>query len=146
MLINTKIMYIIIGIIVIIVGYIVTSMTIVKKKMNNYDPKNDSKEIINLTDNTFSKQINQGITLVDFWASWCQPCKIQAPIISNLADDINKKAKICKLNIEENPQIAKKLKIKNIPTIIIFKNGKEIERLIGLKTKNILKKTIEKHL
>lgn len=137
---------IVIVIIVLLVGYIGFSVLILRKKMTNYNPKNDSKKIVILNDNTFTNKIAKGVALVDFWAEWCQPCKIQAPIINDLAEEYGNKANICKLDIEKNKKIGQKLQIRNIPTIIIFKNGKEVERLVGLKTKNVLKKSIDKHI
>ena len=133
----------VVGILVIFIG---VSVLRFKKGMANYDPKKDSKNIILLNDSTFQYKISKGVALVDFWAVWCQPCKIQGPIVSDLADDMQGKAKICKIDIEKNKKVAAKLEIRNIPTIIIFKNGKEVERLVGLKTKNVLKKAIAKYL
>ena len=133
----------IIGVFVIFFG---VSLLRFKKNMNNYDPKKESKNVVILNDSTFDYKISKGVALVDFWAVWCQPCKIQGPIVSDLADDLQEKALICKIDIEKNKKIATKLEIRNIPTIIIFKNGKEVERLIGLKSKNVLKKAVERHI
>ncbi len=139
-------LYIIIGVVVLFVGYIGFSVFSMKKRMANYDPKNESKKIHNLTDKNFTQAVSKGVVLVDFWANWCQPCRIQSPIISELADECQENVKICKLDIETNKKIAQKLQVRSIPTIIIFKNGKEVERLIGIKTKNVLKKNINKNL
>ena len=107
----------------------------------------DSDKLVFLTDNNFKKQIKQGIVLVDFWAEWCQPCKIQGPIVSQLAEEnTNENITIAKLDVEKNQQAAQQLGIKNIPTLIIFKNGKEFERIVGLKNKNVLKKALDKAL
>jgi len=137
---------IILGIIIILVIFIAVSIITLKKRINSYDQKQDSDKIIILNDNTFQHKIAQGIALVDFWAEWCQPCKIQGPIVSSVADEMHEQAKICKLDVEKNQKIAGKLGIRNIPTIVIFKNGKEVERLVGLKTKAVLKKALNKHL
>ena len=138
---------IVVGIIIVALAlYLGISVSKFKKNMNNYDPKKDSDKITILNDNTFQQKISRGVALVDFWAVWCQPCKIQGPIISELADEMHEQAKICKLDVENNKKIATKLNIRNIPTIVIFKNGKEVERLVGLKTKGILKKAITKYL
>ncbi len=139
-------LYIILGVIVILAGYVGFSIYSMKKRMANYDPKNESKKIQNLTDKNFTQAISKGVVLVDFWASWCQPCRMQSPIISDLADECQEDVKICKLDIENNKKAAQKLKIRSIPTIVIFKNGKEVERLVGIKTKNALKKIITKNL
>ena len=103
----------------------------------------DSEKLLRFTDKNFSHQIKNGIVLIDFWAEWCQPCKIQGPIVSQLAEDnTDKNVKIGKLNVEKSPKAAQKLGIKNIPTSIIFKSGKEAKRMIGLKNKKVLEKAI----
>ncbi len=133
----------VIGIIAIVFGIMIFRF---KKKITNYDFKNDSKKIIILNDNTFYHKISNDIALVDFWAEWCQPCKIQSPIVSEIAEEMSDKIKICKLDVEKNKKVPSKLNIRNIPTVILFKNGKEVERFVGIKTKNTLKKSISKHL
>ncbi len=140
-------LYIIIGIIAVLAIFISISIFSFKKNIKSYDPKQDSDKIVILNDNTFQHKISGNIALVDFWAEWCQPCKIQGPIVSSLAEEeINEKVKICKLDVEKNKKIAAKYNIKNIPSILIFKNGKEVERLVGLKTKAVLKKALQKYL
>ncbi len=105
----------------------------------------DSEKLINLNDKNFNPYIKQGVTLVDFWADWCKPCKLQGPIISQLAEESTTKGlKICKLDVEKNPKVSKKLGIRSIPTIIIFKNGKVFEKFTGLKGKAVLQKAIKK--
>lgn len=80
-----------------------------------------------------------GKVLVDFWAPWCGPCRMQTPILERLAagGDIN--AKIFKVNTDENPDIAQKYGIVSIPTLILFENGQEVERYVGVQPENILK-------
>lgn len=137
---------IVVGIIIILLGgFIIVTIITYKKKMTNFDFSQHSQNLVILNDNTFQNKISGKIALVDFWAEWCQPCKIQSPIVNELADEYadNKKAAICSLNVEENKKIAAKYNVRNIPTIIIFKNGKEVARLVGLKPKAALKKTIE---
>jgi thioredoxin 1 len=102
----------------------------------------ESSKVINLTDQSFESVVGNGITLVDFWAPWCTPCKIQGPIISDVAEEIGEKAKITKLNIDENRKIAGKYGIRSIPTIYIFKNGEPVVKFVGVKTKAILLKAI----
>ncbi len=105
-----------------------------------------SENLIILSDATFKKQIKSGVTLVDFWAPWCMPCKIQGPIVSEVADEFVGKAAICKLNIDDNKKAAAELGIRSIPTILIFKNGKIVNKLVGVKTKSILVKAVKEHL
>jgi len=116
------------------------------QSMKNYDPANESEKLIQLTDVNFAKQISHGVTLVDFWAAWCGPCKMIAPVVSELADQFEGKAKIAKLNVDEQKQTAAKYGVRSIPTLIIFKNGEPVERLVGLKSKANLAKAIEKQL
>jgi thioredoxin len=137
---------IVLSIIGILLTYLGISVFRFKNQMANSATEKDSENVQILNDNTFYHRISGSVALVDFWASWCQPCKIQGPIVSEIADEFHEKAKICKLDIDKNKKIAHKLGIKNIPTIIIFNNGKEVERLVGLKAKNMLRKTINKHL
>ena len=102
----------------------------------------ESDKLRKLTDSNFQGTINKGITLVDFWAPWCTPCKIQGPIVSDVADEIGDKAKIGKLNVDENQKIAAKYGIRSIPTIYIFKDGEPVKKFVGVKTKTVLVKAI----
>ena len=102
----------------------------------------ESDKLRNLTDANFQGTINKGITLVDFWAPWCTPCKIQGPIVSDVADEIGDKAKIGKLNVDENKKTAAKYGIRSIPTIYIFKDGEPVKKFVGVKTKTVLVKAI----
>ena len=106
----------------------------------------DSDKLKILTDANFKAVTGKGISLVDFWAPWCTPCKIQGPIVSQVADEIGEKANICKLDVDKSKRVAAKLKIKSIPTIIIFKDGKPVKQFIGVKTKNVLLKALKEEL
>ncbi len=106
-----------------------------------------SGNVITLNETNFKETINgDGLTLVDFWAEWCGPCKMIAPEVEKLADEMAGKAKIAKLNVDENRSIAGEYQVMSIPTMILFKEGKEIERVIGFRKKDELKKLVEKHL
>ncbi|HNW09062.1 MAG TPA: thioredoxin [bacterium] len=96
-------------------------------------------EII-LTDDNFDQEVlgSSQPVLVDFFADWCGPCKMQAPIIEQLAEEIDDKAKIGKLDVDANPAIAQKYEVMSIPTLIIFKDGQVVERLTGLQSKDVL--------
>jgi len=133
--------------VLIIVALLVVSFYKRYKMIKNIDSNAaDSVNLIILKDATFKNQINSGVTLIDFWAPWCMPCKIQGPIVSEVADELKDKAAICKLNIDENKKIAGELGIRSIPTIIIFKNGKIANQLVGVKSKSALLKAVKAQL
>ena len=113
------------------------------KALKYYDPANDSDKLVILTDENFKRIISKGVTLVDFWAEWCTPCKIQGPIVSDIAEEMSDVAKIAKLDVQTHRRTAGQLGIRSIPTIIIFKNGKIYQQFVGLKPKGILVKAIK---
>lgn len=88
---------------------------------------------VNVLDSkSFDSAISSGVTLVDFYADWCTPCKMQAPIIDKVADKMTGKAKFCKINIDSAPDIASRYGIMSIPTVIVFKDGNAVEKTVGL--------------
>ena len=97
------------------------------------------------TDTTFEQDVLQTDrpVLVDFWASWCPPCKMMQPMVDRLHDEFKGTADVLSLNIDQNPQAAAEYKIQGVPTFISFRNGKEVERRTGALTENQLKKMIE---
>lgn len=102
-------------------------------------------DLIEVNDKNFKSEVleGDGKVLVDFWAPWCGPCKMQTPILEKIAKSGDLKAKITKLNTDENPETAQNFGIHSIPTIIIFENGSEVERLIGVQPENILKEKLK---
>lgn len=113
------------------------------RKIKNMKEVPESKKIVILTKANFDHQTKKGVVLVDFWASWCMPCKMLAPIINEVAEEVNDSAKVGKLNIEEQKEIASKFSVRSIPTLILFKNGKEVKRFVGVKTKGFYLKQIQ---
>jgi thioredoxin 1 len=93
---------------------------------------------LKVTGFNFESEISKGVTLVDFWAPWCSPCRMQGPVIEKVARQLTGKANVSKCNVDEEPGLASRFGIRSIPTLIIFHNGKEVERLIGLQPENIL--------
>jgi thioredoxin 1 len=92
------------------------------------------------------KEIKNGITLIDFGAPWCAPCSLQEPIIDRLAGQFKGKAFIASMNIDDNRDMVMDLGIQSIPTLIIFKNGKEIQRFVGLQSEAALSEALRKVL
>jgi thioredoxin 1 len=90
---------------------------------------------IELTNATFADTTKEGVCLVDFWAPWCGPCRMIAPVIEELAADFDGKAKICKVNTDEEQEIAVKFGIRSIPTILFFKNGEMVDTMVGAASK-----------
>lgn len=81
--------------------------------------------------------------LVDFWASWCAPCRMMAPILNDIAGELNGNKHIGKVNVEQYQSLAQKFKVRGIPTLILFKNGVEVNRFVGVKNKEFLMKQLE---
>ena len=105
----------------------------------------DNDKIKTLTDQNFQSQIKTGVVLVDFWADRCMPCKMMAPILNSAAEELDGNASVGKLNIEHYQALASKYKVMSIPTMILFKNGKEMNRYVGAKPKDFLLKEIRKY-
>ena len=81
--------------------------------------------------------------LIDFWAPWCGPCRMMGPIIEELADEYDGKVKVGKVNVDEEPELSKAFKIMSIPTIVLIKNGKIVNQVVGAKSKNILEEMLK---
>lgn len=100
---------------------------------------------IHLNDENFAKEVLEykGVVLVDFWAPWCGPCRMLGPVIEELAKDYEGKAKICKINTDDAPEKSVQYKIASIPTLMLFKDGQMVKQLVGLQSKEELKKQID---
>src|SRR5262245_8312338 len=107
-----------------------------------------SEKLKDVTDGSFEQEVlkSDKPVLVDFWAEWCGPCRMLAPTVEAVADKFVDTAKVVKLNVDENPATAGQYGIKGIPTLIVFKEGKEVERVVGATGKDSISRMIEKHL
>lgn len=114
-----------------------------KRKLNKMEVVADSEKIITLTDKNFSVQAKNKIILVDFWASWCAPCRMMAPVLNDVANELDSNAFVGKVDVEANQALASKYKVRSIPTMILFKNGLEVNRFVGVKNKDFLIKHIQ---
>ena len=102
--------------------------------------------VVYLDDTSFKDAIASGVTLVDFYADWCGPCRMIAPIIEELSLEFNGKAKIAKVDIEKAQEVTTELNVTSIPTVILFKDGKEVKRFVGLRDKAALKSLVSSAL
>ncbi|CAM4010777.1 thioredoxin [Arcobacter cloacae] len=101
---------------------------------------------IELNQNNMEDTIKEGVSLVDFWAPWCGPCRMISPVIDQLAVEFDGKAKICKVNTEEEADLTTQYQVRSIPTILFFKDGKIVDQLIGATTKAKLEEKLNAHL
>jgi thioredoxin 1 len=108
--------------------------------------KAESDKVKVLDDANFAEVTSTGVSLVDFWAPWCTPCKVQGPIVGEVAEEIGEQANICKMDIDRNKHTAMRLKIRSIPTIMIFNDGQPVKQLVGVKTKGVLLKALNEEL
>ncbi|MCB1172454.1 MAG: thioredoxin [Leptospiraceae bacterium] len=101
--------------------------------------------VTELSDNNFEQSIASALTFVDFWAPWCRPCLAIAPIVEELSNEMDT-VKFAKINVDDNQSVAQKFQITSIPTMILFKDGQMVDRVIGQMPKPQLKAFIQKHL
>ena len=113
-------------------------------KIKNTPMVADHLKILNLTDKNFQQQTKNKVVLVDFWATWCAPCRMMAPVLNDVAAELTGNSHVGKINIEQYQGLAQKFKVRNIPTLILFKNGTEVNRFVGIKSKDFLLKEIAK--
>jgi thioredoxin 1 len=113
-----------------------------RARMKNIPLVDDNKNILTLTDKNFQHQTNNKLVLVDFWATWCAPCRMMAPVLNDVASELTGNSHVGKVNIELYQSLAQKFQVRNIPTLILLKNGIEINRFVGIKNKEFLLKQI----
>ncbi len=129
---------IILAFLMVIIGLITFSYY----RMKNAKPVESSSKIKVLGTKNFKPIIRRGVVLVDFWAPWCSPCKIIAPILNDIAESQDN-LQIAKVNVDNQQSLAQKYKVRNIPTLILFKDGVEVHRFVGVKTKKAILKEVD---
>jgi len=112
-------------------------------KMKNTPQVDDHKDILTLSEKNFQQQTKGKVVLVDFWAAWCAPCRMMAPVLNDVADGLSGNQKVGKINIEQQQSLANQFKVRSIPTLILFRNGKEVKRFVGIKQKDFLLREIQ---
>jgi len=129
-------------VILLVLAALIGMITFTYFKMKNAKPVNNSKNILVLNNKNFKVATKRGVFLVDFWAAWCGPCKIIAPTLNEIADT-QSDFRVGKVNVDHNQQLAQKYNVRNIPTMLIFIDGKEVGRIVGVKTKRAILKEVE---
>jgi thioredoxin 1 len=132
----------------IVIGVLIVTLFIFRfiamKKIKNTPMVADHAKVLTLTEQNFQQQTKNKVVLVDFWASWCAPCRMMAPVLNDVASELKGNSHVGKVDIQQYQSLATKFKVRNIPTLILFKNGAEINRFVGIKSKDFLLKEIAK--
>ena len=107
-----------------------------------------SEKVVTITDAEFESSVLQSDkpVILDFWAEWCQPCKMLSPTVEAIAGEYEEKIKVGKLNVDDNPNTATKYGIRGIPTLLFFKGGEVVQQMVGVKSKAEIKKVINENL
>lgn len=99
-----------------------------------------------VTKDNFNATVAEGVSLLDFWAPWCGPCKMIAPVLEDLDKEVGDQLKIAKLNVDDNPEAASRFGVMSIPTLIVFKDGQPVDKVVGFQPKDALKSVVGRHL
>ncbi len=127
----------------IVVAVIIFLFYNARARMKNIPLVADHQKILTLTETNFQHQTKNKVMLVDFWASWCAPCRVMAPVLNDVADSLTGNLHVGKVNIEHHQSLAQKFKVRSIPTFILFKNGIEVKRFVGMKDREFLVQQIK---
>lgn len=127
----------------IIIGSFATLFLFGRAKMKNIPSVANHNSILELTEKNFQAQTKDRLVLVDFWASWCAPCRMMAPVLNEVAGELTEDSFVGKVDVDANQALAQQFQIRGIPTMILFKNGKEVSRFVGVKSKDFLLQQIK---
>ena len=125
-------------IILAIIAFLGALFIMARVKLKSIPMVADSDNILTLTDKNFQHQTKNRLVLVDFWAAWCAPCRMMAPVLNEIANELTGNSHVGKVNIEQYQSLAQKFQVRNIPTLILFKNGKEVNIYVGIKSRDFL--------
>ena len=132
----------------IVIGVLVVAVfifrTIAMAKIKNTPMVADHAKVLTLTEQNFQQQTKNKVVLVDFWASWCAPCRMMAPVLNDVAVELKGNSHVGKVDIQQFQSLANQFKVRSIPTLILLRNGIEINRFVGIKSKDFLLKEIAK--
>lgn len=132
----------------IVIGIVIVAVfifrTIAMAQMKKTPLVADHEKVLTLTDQNFQQKTKNIVVLVDFWATWCAPCRMMAPVLNDVASELNGNSHVGKVDIQQYQSLANQFKVRSIPTLILFKNGTEINRFVGIKSKEFLLKEIAK--
>ena len=132
----------------IVIGIVVVAVfvfrTIAMAQMKKTPLVADHEKVLTLTEQNFQQKTKGKVVLVDFWASWCAPCRMMAPVLNDVASELNGNSHVGKVDIQQYQSLANQFKVRSIPTLILLKNGKEVNRFVGIKSKDFLLKEMAK--
>ena len=132
----------------IVIGVIIVAVFVFRyiamAQMKNTPLVADHAKVLTLTEQNFQQQTKGKVVLIDFWASWCAPCRMMAPVLNDVASELKGNSHVGKVDIQQYQSLANKFKVRNIPTMILLKNGAEVNRFVGIKSKEFLLKEMAK--